>query len=88
VLLWGIDDAWLVVHFVKHIASINCAGAAAHTLGGSRVARHGGDAPWHLLQSAMGEGCACEERRGELLLGVMGLCSCCACSDSKLPTGK
>jgi hypothetical protein len=63
-----IDDAWLVVHFVEHIATINGAGATAHTQGGSRVARHGGAAPRHLLQHALGEGCACEERRGELLL--------------------
>jgi hypothetical protein len=68
VLLWGIDDARLFVHFVEHIASINGAGAAAHTQGGSRVARHGGDAPRHLLQHAMGESCAGEKSWGELLL--------------------
>ena len=41
--------------------------AAARKQGGSRVASHGGDAPGRLLQRAMGEVCASEERRVELL---------------------
>ncbi|XP_020405880.1 uncharacterized protein [Zea mays] len=42
--------------------------SSTHTQEGNRVTRHGGNAPRHLLQRAMGEGCACEERLGELLL--------------------
>jgi hypothetical protein len=42
--------------------------AAARMQGKSRVASHGGDAPGRLLQRAMGEVCASEERRVELLL--------------------
>jgi hypothetical protein len=61
-------DVGAAAHFVECLASINGAGAATHTQEGNRVARHGGNAPRHLLQRAMGEGCACEERRGEPLL--------------------
>jgi hypothetical protein len=61
-------DVGAAAHFVERLASINGAGAAAHTQEGNRVTRHGGNAPRHLLQRAMGEGYACEERRGELLL--------------------
>jgi hypothetical protein len=42
-------DVGAAAHFVERLASINGAGAAAHTQEGNRVARHGGNAPRHLL---------------------------------------
>jgi hypothetical protein len=37
VLLWGIDDAWFVVHFVEHIANINGALRSSTQAGGMEL---------------------------------------------------